>query len=29
MRLPLWKTSTVRAVIRAHIFSRNNVCGTE
>jgi hypothetical protein len=28
-RLPRWKTSMVRAVIRAHTFSRSNVCGTE
>ena len=28
-RLPRWNTSTVRAVIRAHSFSRSNVCGTE
>ena len=28
-RLPWWKTSTVRAVMRAQIFSRSNWCGTE
>ena len=28
-RLPRWNSSTVRAVMRAHSFSRSSVCGTE
>ena len=28
-RLPRWNSSTVRAVIRAHIVSRSSVYGTE
>ena len=28
-RLPQWKISTVRAVMRAQTFSRSNWCGTE
>jgi hypothetical protein len=28
-RLPRWNSSTVRAVLRAHNFSRSSVNGTE